>query len=1254
MGIRRTAMTLVMLVLLVSAGAVYAGGTIVWSSTGGPAGGSINALAVAADALYAGTNTGVFISRDEGATWTLVSNGLPDDRTITALALTPDSKTILAGTHNGVYKSRDAGANWSITEARLADQFVLSLLIDSQNSETIYAGTLTTLLRSDNGGETWKDASEGLRGARVTALALSLDTTSLFAATESAVYISRDRGARWTALSDGLSDNARPQSLAVSSKTILVGTTLGLYRLRDNRWINIGGNFSGAIVRPLLTDPRKPERVFAATSKGLFRSTDGGDNWSPMTALGGDNSFLSFAAGERNLIFSGTTRGVWKSADDGNSWISLNANLISTSINALLILPENSVTLFAATQAGLAISPDRGKTWNDVRGLSENILSLAPDTSTPGTIYAGTLNSALYVTRDNGATFTRLAENVAAGAPLSALAIIRVSERQRLIYAGTLGSGLYRSVDEGKTWIALTNELSGVKNISALNFISPQLYVGTDRGLYRYDLSKSNAAWQLVSSELPTEESRAVITDPRNSLTLFAAFTSKGIFRSDDGGAAWQPIGKGAFPTRVRFQTLAMTPTTGAVMYVGTDRGMYRSEDNGATWSAANDGLPTGAEVGAIAIDPELLRQVFVGTVGYGVLTGNDEVKPAANGWQLPAGITGAVALALGAIVLAWQTRFSPNAQERSWARVWPAWDAAIQHALWTFGQANEINLNKMPRAQLARALQRYKEQSHADALTLTTTPPVSLRLDNYVIAQKFLSHWKAAWEVIASDEAFKSVTSQMVDQLCQLLGFTRVDERSFQGILGYVVKAPLLRLKIPPRFPIIFIPRHEIGEEEIGTLRDLMNVLNMTSYFALIIDLRDAPAPDGKQTLKRLVRKTIHDFIVLDGTDIRRLLAARDHPRRLVEIILDQVDLTVVSPYVTSGPVPENMFFGRDNELKTIIRTVRDTNFAIVGGRKIGKTSMLARVNRLLQEMPDFQPFYLDCQAVRTHADFFGAVDTLWPTNLPAPTPEGFRRMATDLGAAYPGKVIVMLFDEIDALLQYDISQAEQLFRIFRALAQENHIRYIFCGEKVLNASMHDARLVFFNFCNVLSLSYLNPDEARRVVQEPMEEMGITLEEEGALVEEIINQSARHPNIVQFLCQELIKRLNLRRERVVNRNDIVSITQSAQFSEYFIEISWGKANTLERLLTVEMLERREAAPGEMSAWLKADGLEIPPNNLDQAFEGLCLYSILRKDGPKYAFATNAFPEILRRSQDLTALRASLIADIQHADGARG
>lgn len=1248
----RTTVAFTFIVLLLSTATVRAGGAITWTLTGGPTGGLVSALVAAPNApgvLFAGTNGGVFLTRDDGAHWQLASSGLPDDRAITALAISPDATTVFAGTRAGVYRTRDAGAHWTPSDAQFADQSILFLLIDPQAPNIIYAGTTTTLLKSENNGDTWSDAGADLRPVAVYALALSPDSMVLYAATGAGIFASRDRGARWQLSSEGLPEGARPQALATTARGFLAGTTQGLFRSREGKtWSAVSDVGSGVLVRPIFSDPRQPDRVFAVTAPGLAKSSDGGGTWTMLPNVFGDAPFVSLAFGDKNALYAGSARGAWKSSDDGATWQPLNTGLVSTSVHALLLAPNNPDTLLAATRFGLWLSPDRGATWQAARGLSDPyVLALAVDPATPRLVYAGTWGSAFFVSNDGGANFSRVTENLASHAPIGSLIALRANVT--ILYAGTLGNGLFRSVDGGKTWGPQSAGLASNARVTALAFIPPAaLFAGTDRGLYRLDLSKPNATWQSMTPALPADEVRAVVVEARQPQALFVLFTASGLYRSDDNGTRWQQVverGKKGFATRARFQAFALNPSLPDVLYIGTDSGMYRSEDAGASWSGANDGLLPGTDVQAIAVDPQSAQNVFAGTNGSGVVRGVDQLPVSAAPWYT-GGLLGVIVLAvLGIVAISWRTRFSSAAQERVWARDWPAWESAITHALWTFGQANETNL-KVPRRRLVRALQRYQEQCPDDALTLQAAP-VALKLDTYLPAQKFFSHWKAAWETVGSADAFKVITSQMVDQLCALLGFTRVEERAYKWLIGYVVRAPALRLKIPSRFPIIFIAKHEVGEEDVSALRDLMGILTMTSYFALIVDLRDAPSADARQSLKHLVRQAIHDFIVLDGSDIRRLLAARDHARRLVELILDQVDLTVVSPYVTSGPVPANMFFGREHELKTIVRTIRDANFAIVGGRKIGKTSVLARVYRLLQEVPECQPYYLDCQAIHSHPDLFQAIDTMWKAPLSTPTAEGFRQMAAELSAQHSGRTLVMLFDEIDTLLQYDIAQGQHLFQIFRALSQEGHVRYIFCGEKLLHAALHDSRLVFFNFCNVLTLSYLTPDEARRVVLEPMHEMGVALEDEPALADHIVALTAGHPNIVQYVCQKLIERINVRRARVITRADVDAVSQSPQFAEYFTEVAWSNANALERLLTLLVLDHPEVTANEMADMLHAYDLQIAPAQLERALNGLCLYSIMCQDGSKYTFAAPALPQVLRRSRDRSGLIPSLVAEIQ-------
>lgn len=1259
MTARRTSICLAVMLLFVWVAAASAQGTLTWVLTAGPTGGFVNTLALTANApgvMYAGSNSGVYVTRDDGAHWALASQGLPDDSVITALAVLRDPNIVLAGTHVGIYRTRDGGASWTSVDPRLASQNVHAFLIDPQTPTTIYAATALTVLKSENAGETWSDVGADLKAVRVWMLAASLDGATLYAATDVGVYTSRERGTRWQLTSAGLPEAARPQSIVVTTRGLLVGTTQGIYRSRDGKtWSAVGGELARAFARPLVNDPQDPDRVFALLPQGIAKTSDGGSTWNLLPNPLRDLSVYALVLWDKQTLYAGTARGVLKSADEGATWQTLNNGLVSAVVHQLLALPGQPTLVFAATTSGLYRTADRGATWFESRGIADPyVLALASAPHAPDDVYAGTWTSALYLSRDRGANFTRVAENVGNRAPISALALVHDAEKNLIFFAGTLGNGLFTSGDGGKTWRAQTEGLNGVTRVTAL-VATPtnHLYAATERGLYRLTLEQPGARWQALNTTLPLDEARALVFDPRRPQTLFAGFASNGVYRSEDGGATWMPVGRGAFPMRARLQALALNPAMSNVIYAGTDRGVYRSEDGGALWVASNEGLPLNASAQTLLVDPRAPEIVYVGTGGNGVARGTDHwrvVLPLE--WSVAAGILILALAALGLATIIWRRRFSPLAHERAAARMWGQWEPAITTALQTTGSADAQTLASLPHAQLAAALKRYAEEHADDALTWQADPPI-LRADNFAILQKFSSNWKAAWELVDSEQAFASVTSQIVDQLCALLGFTRLDERTYRGLIGYVVRAPALRLRIPPRFPIIFLPRHTVNEDDLEALRDLMGVLNMVSYFALIIDLRDTPPTDPRQALTQLLREAIHDFIVLDGRTLRQLLMARDHARRLVEIILSQVDLTVVSPYVTSGPVPANMFFGREAELKTIVRTVRDTNFAIVGGRKIGKTSILARVLQLLQDAPEYRPFYLDCQAVQSYAGFFEAVDTMWRVALPAHTPEAFRRMATELPAQYPARTIVMLFDEIDGLLAQDIAQGEPLFRILRALAHELPIRFVFCGEKILNASLREAHLALFNFCNPMTLSYLTREEARRVVIEPMQEMGIELETDGDLANQIVTFAACHPNMVQYFCQKLIERINQRRERLIRRADVIAIGQSTEFAEYFAEVSWGDTTVLERLITLLMIEHPAVTVGEIAGVLRAAGLAVPPAKLEEAFEGLTLYSILRRDGPKYTFAAAALLDVLRRGQDVYGLIASYTNEIKALYGER-
>ncbi len=609
-----------------------------------------------------------------------------------------------------------------------------------------------------------------------------------------------------------------------------------------------------------------------------------------------------------------------------------------------------------------------------------------------------------------------------------------------------------------------------------------------------------------------------------------------------------------------------------------------------------------------------------------------------------------AAGLSAGALVilLLWlrhQRRTGLGDRPTALDRNWPTWEAQIHNAFLFYGRVEEELLPTIPMRHRARAMQRYVETRPSDALVYHPHPP-RVEPSSPAHFKTFLHNWKAAWEMVEDEDTFRSIAALIARQLCNLLGFTMVDSRNYRSLIGFVVKAPSLRLNVPPRFPFIFLRRREFDSDDVGDMVNFMGILGMTSFFALLIDLNDYPEKlEKRRNLRLLVRESIHDFIVLDGRVLRHIIMAQHPERRLIDVILSQVDLTVVSPYVTSGPVPENMFFGRDNELKTITRKIKDASFALVGGRKIGKTSTLSKIYRMLAETMDHFPLYLDCQPVRDYGTFFDAVSAIWEVRLPDPTPQNFRSMVVDLAREWRRGTIVILLDEIDALLQYDLENQETVFRVFRALSQEARCRFVFCGERVLETQLHAPDSPLFNFCDVIHLSHLDRKSARRIILEPMADMGIAFEDVDTTVMRIMDISSCHPNIVQYICQRLIQAVNARGSRLIKLADLTDVTESGTFQEFLLEVVWGNATALEKIISLLMIPQPMTTLEYVHERLKKLDLWVTRRQLEEAMRGLRLYSIAHKESEGYLFDHQMFPKVAQVHLDIPATLASMVED---------
>jgi len=167
-----------------------------------------------------------------------------------------------------------------------------------------------------------------------------------------------------------------------------------------NVWTSNGPE--GGSITALEIDPATPATIYAGTHDGIFKSTNGGGNWSAantgLTKAG--VRALAIDPATPTTLYAGTWGcGVFKSTNGSGSWSAVNTGLIATGIYDLAIDPTTPTTLYAgAFDGGVFKSTNGGANWSEFNdGLtSTRVYALAINPTTPATLYAGTFGGGVF------------------------------------------------------------------------------------------------------------------------------------------------------------------------------------------------------------------------------------------------------------------------------------------------------------------------------------------------------------------------------------------------------------------------------------------------------------------------------------------------------------------------------------------------------------------------------------------------------------------------------------------------------------------------------------------------------------------------------------------------------------------------------------------------------------------------------------------------------------------------------------------
>ena len=377
-------------------------------------------------------------------------------------------------------------------------------------------------------------------------------------------------------------------TLVAASLTILGGWRLGvspergtpLSRVRAGldsvilkslRWRSIGPDRGGRSIAIAGVKGQPKVGYFGATGGGLWKTSDGGEHWAPVT----DGQIKSSSVGavavsesDPNIVFIGMGEscirgnimsgdGVYKSSDAGKTWAHVGFGDKQT-ISKIRIHPTNPSIVFVAAfgnysvpsdERGVYKSTDGGKTWRRVlfRDNKTAAVDISIDRHNPDIMYA---------------------------------ALWEAFRTEYTMSSGGPGSGLFKSTDGGEHWTEITR--------------NPGLPAGM---IGKIGVSISGA-------------------DP-NRVFAIVENENGGLFRSDDAGATWSLVNSGRNIRQRAFYYTHVTadPNNKDRVYV-QNVGTFSSSDGGKTmvqWG--------GSDSHDMWIDPDDSQHVLYANDGGGTLT---------------------------------------------------------------------------------------------------------------------------------------------------------------------------------------------------------------------------------------------------------------------------------------------------------------------------------------------------------------------------------------------------------------------------------------------------------------------------------------------------------------------------------------------------------------------------------------------------------------------------------------------------------
>ncbi|NNC83935.1 MAG: T9SS type A sorting domain-containing protein [Flavobacteriales bacterium] len=620
--------------------------TPVFDTAGRPSIGDVTIAPSDPDRVYVGTGEangsgtsgaffgdGVWRSDDGGDTWQ--EAGLPDSQHIGRLVVHPtDPDKVFAATTGllygtsptrGLYRTADGGANWEQVLFVTDSTACIDVVMDPVNTDIIYASTWERRRRP------WGRVYGGVT---------------------SRVYRSADGGDTWQQLTNGLPEDdtqtgriglaisATDPNVVYASYTTNAITNVyaGLYRSNDGgeNWTlaeyddisDVNSSF-GWYFGNIRVNPHDINDIYVLGQK-LYRTQNNAVTWTQDNQMHVDFHAMEWSAQDPNMVLCGTDGGLYISENNGVTWEHFE-NLPITQFYQIEVDESWPGELYGGTQDNNTLRTLSGELDDYEAILGGDGFHVNVDPEDNSYVYAEYQWGNLFRSDNNAISMDYAIDDIdQADRTNWNTPVILSTYDPSVVYYGS--NRLWRSDDRALSWSVISPDLtqgqhpSGSGSYGTLTTLAASsqnqdvIYTGSDDGMVHVTFN-GGGDWEMISADLPDRYVTGLAIHPDDDQVAYVTFS--GFRNTDYTPHVFKTINGGQSWMDIS-GNLPNIPVNDILLqaepsrlYVATDMGVWFSEDDGLSWSILGENLPP-TIMSHLQLH-EMTNTLYIGTFGRSI-----------------------------------------------------------------------------------------------------------------------------------------------------------------------------------------------------------------------------------------------------------------------------------------------------------------------------------------------------------------------------------------------------------------------------------------------------------------------------------------------------------------------------------------------------------------------------------------------------------------------------------------------------------